>query len=44
LARTAAGNACSWSNGPPGASRMMKNETLSKTNKVGTRPAIRRSV
>ena len=29
--------------GPPGASRMMKNESVTSTNSVGTSPTMRRS-
>jgi hypothetical protein len=44
LARTSGDSACSWSKGPPGASRMMKNDSVTSTNNVGTSPTMRRSV
>src|SRR5262249_50483754 len=38
FARTAAGRARSMSNGPPGASRMMKNATVTMTRRTGGKP------
>src|SRR5262245_4436226 len=41
FARTAAGSARSRSNGPPGAIRMTKNDTVTMTSRIGGSPASR---
>src|SRR5262245_19113683 len=43
FARTASGRARSMSNGPPGASRMMKNATVTMTRRTGGKPASLRA-